>query len=195
MEPMAIRGSCAFRSGNRLARVIRNYQITLLAALGLSIFLIALDASGARAQVGNRNFLQPLIVQDPNPSNDLELVPQWIRFAHGEIYSLPVSLEKQLSDNFSVQVSSFWNDPSLTRKQIAMLEAWAANGAPAGERGDAPPARRWARGWAAFVPTVWRRATVRAGAIASYRSWRCRQWGYCCCWRCRRPMLTLRSQP
>ena len=74
--------------------------------------LIALSAVSARAQVGKRNFLEPLIVQDPNPSNELDLLPGWVRVAHGQAYSLSFSLEKQLSSNFSIQLGSSWNDPS-----------------------------------------------------------------------------------
>jgi hypothetical protein len=112
MAPMTTRSSCGFRSSNRPVRSIRNYHITLLAALGWSIFIVGVDASAAWAQVGNRNFFEPLIVQDPNPSNEFDLVPQWIRFAHGEVYAVPFSLEKQLSANFSLQFSSSWNDPA-----------------------------------------------------------------------------------
>ena len=41
----------------------------------------------------------------------------------------------------------FSNDPSLTDKQIATIESWAKAGAPSGNPQDAPPARKWARGW------------------------------------------------
>ena len=73
---------------------------------------LILSAAAARAQVGQRNFIDPLIVQDPNPSNELDLLPSWLRVAHGEAYSLSFSLEKQLGSNFSLQVGSAWNDPS-----------------------------------------------------------------------------------
>jgi hypothetical protein len=78
----------------------------------LLAFVIGVTAGAARAQVGNRNFFNPLITQDPNPSNEIDLLPQWLRVAHGQVYALPFSLEKQLSDIFSVQVGSSWNDPS-----------------------------------------------------------------------------------
>ncbi len=71
-----------------------------------------LTAASAGAQVGKRNFIEPLIVQDPNPSNELDLLPAWLRYAHGQAYSLAFSLEKQLSPLFSIQVGSAWNDPS-----------------------------------------------------------------------------------
>jgi hypothetical protein len=77
--------------------------------------LVLLTGAAARAQVGNRNFLEPLIVQDPNPSNELDLLPSWLRIAHGQVYSVPFSLEKQLSNDFSIQVGSSWNDPSCEK--------------------------------------------------------------------------------
>ena len=51
-------------------------------------------------------------------------------------------------------IGHFSNDPSLTRKQIATLSAWAAAGAPAGDPRDAPAARHWARGWNIAQPDV-----------------------------------------
>ena len=41
----------------------------------------------------------------------------------------------------------FANDPSLSFAQISLLSAWADEGAPAGNPGDAPPPRKWAMGW------------------------------------------------
>jgi len=41
----------------------------------------------------------------------------------------------------------FSNDPSLTDRQIATLEAWAANGAPEGDKRDAPPPLTFPSGW------------------------------------------------
>ena len=41
----------------------------------------------------------------------------------------------------------FANDASLTSQQIAVISAWVDAGAPAGLPKDAPPPRRWAKGW------------------------------------------------
>ena len=41
----------------------------------------------------------------------------------------------------------FANDPSLTPSEITTLAAWADQGAPAGDTGQAPPAKVWAQGW------------------------------------------------
>lgn len=108
MAPAAIPLSCASRG----ARMTRTYHIPTLVALDVAVFLVVMGASAANAQVGNRNFFEPLIVQDPNPSNSLDILPQWLRFSHGETYAMPFSLEKQLSTNFSIQLSNSWNDPS-----------------------------------------------------------------------------------
>ena len=48
----------------------------------------------------------------------------------------------------------FSDDPSLSQQQIATLSAWAAGGAPAGNRGDAPPPRQWAHGWNIAQPDL-----------------------------------------
>lgn len=93
------------------AREPRFNHVVALAVLELCCLMI-LAPDAAHAQVGKRNFIEPLIVQDPNPSNELDLLPAWQRFAHGQAYSLTFSLEKQLSHDFSIQVGSAWNDPS-----------------------------------------------------------------------------------
>ena len=46
----------------------------------------------------------------------------------------------------------FSNDPSLTPDQIATLSSWADAKAPAGQRRDAPPTRRWVEGWSIPAP-------------------------------------------
>ena len=47
--------------------------LTLISAILIAIPLIAM------AQVGNRNFFEPLITADPNPGNTLDIIPQWTR--------------------------------------------------------------------------------------------------------------------
>ena len=48
----------------------------------------------------------------------------------------------------------FANDPSLTEQQITAISAWAADGAPAGDAGDAPPMKRWPEGWNIAQPDL-----------------------------------------
>jgi hypothetical protein len=42
---------------------------------------------------------------------------------------------------------SFRNDPSLTGQEIAILSAWADNGAPEGNPADKPKSIQWTSGW------------------------------------------------
>jgi mono/diheme cytochrome c family protein len=51
-------------------------------------------------------------------------------------------------------VGKFSNDPSLTDAQIALLAAWAKANAPAGNTGQAPPAKKWADRWTITAPDV-----------------------------------------
>jgi len=51
-------------------------------------------------------------------------------------------------------VGHFANDPSLTDGEIALLAAWAAGKAPAGNSADAPPARKWADRWTIPAPDL-----------------------------------------
>jgi hypothetical protein len=48
----------------------------------------------------------------------------------------------------------FANDPSLSPEEVAILSAWAAQKAPAGNAADAPPPRHWATGWNIAPPDL-----------------------------------------
>ncbi len=52
------------------------------------------------------------------------------------------------------QFGRFSNDPSLTAREIEILQEWASSGARAGDFADAPPARHWAQGWKIPRPDV-----------------------------------------
>lgn len=79
--------------------------------IGLLIALAALPTV-ARAQVGKRNFIEPLIVEDADPSNELDLIPGWVKLSHGTLLSVNATLEKQLSQDFSIQLGDGWNNPA-----------------------------------------------------------------------------------
>lgn len=64
---------------------------------------------GARAQVGQRNFLEPIMTEDPNPSNELELQPQWSQAAGSSNFQFSFSLEKTITSNFSIEVGDAVN--------------------------------------------------------------------------------------
>jgi len=51
-------------------------------------------------------------------------------------------------------IGEFSNDPSLTEEQVALLSAWAAAKAPAGNASDAPPPKQWADRWTIPAPDV-----------------------------------------
>ncbi len=46
----------------------------------------------------------------------------------------------------------FANDPSLSAEEIGTLARWTEENAPAGNPGDAPPARQWTTGWNIPIP-------------------------------------------
>ncbi len=75
----------------------------------------------AQAQVGRRNFIEPLVAEDANPSNELDMIPQWVKLAHGSLLSVSGSFEKQLSRNFSIELGSGWNDPSCQAHRACSL--------------------------------------------------------------------------
>ena len=51
-------------------------------------------------------------------------------------------------------IGTFSNDPSLTEEQIALLSAWAAAKAPAGNPADAPAPKKWADRWTIPAPDL-----------------------------------------
>jgi hypothetical protein len=74
----------------------------------------------AGAQVGKRNFIEPLIVEDPNPSNELDLIPNWVAPAEGSNFSFNFTLEKEISQNLSIELGNAWNDPSCNPDFICL---------------------------------------------------------------------------
>lgn len=51
-------------------------------------------------------------------------------------------------------IGKFSNDPSLSESEIAALATWAEANAPAGNPGDAPPARKWSGRWTIPEPDL-----------------------------------------
>jgi hypothetical protein len=76
---------------------------------------VALSAGVAHAQVGRRNFITPLITEDPNPDNELDLLPGWSRGSNGSDASFTIDLQKTLSENTSIELDQPINDPSRRR--------------------------------------------------------------------------------
>jgi mono/diheme cytochrome c family protein len=51
-------------------------------------------------------------------------------------------------------IGKFSNDPSLNGEEIALLAAWPATGAPAGNPADAPPTKQWSDRWTIPAPDM-----------------------------------------
>ena len=101
----------AVRAAARLTPAVAAFTVlTVLTTLGMATLILAMVPSGACAQVGERNFVEPLITQDPNPSNELDIVPDWVAIRHGNDVAVAFSLEKQFSDDFSLELASGWNE-------------------------------------------------------------------------------------
>jgi hypothetical protein len=65
------------------------------------------------------------------------------------------TLDKSMPPWFAdPHIGHFSNDPSLSAEQIALLAAWAADGALAGNSHDAPTARHWAESWSIAQPDL-----------------------------------------
>jgi len=93
---------------------------------------VAGAASPARGQVGARVFSDTLVTQDPNPANELELLPGWTRGSGQTGLSFSFELEKKLSQNTSLQLSDAINDPTRRRlrattglSNLEVLAKWA----------------------------------------------------------------------
>jgi hypothetical protein len=96
---------------------------------GLRVLLILLVLPAvAGAQVGKRNFIEPLIVEDPNPGNQLDLIPDWVAVAEGSNFSFNFTLEKTLSQNLSIELGNAWNDPSCNPDFICLAAGSSRRG-------------------------------------------------------------------
>ncbi|MGO9452854.1 MAG: hypothetical protein ACLQDV_17735 [Candidatus Binataceae bacterium] len=80
------------------------------------MLLLASIPSVVRAQVGARNFYDPLVTYDANPSNELTLDPGWVRTASGDQAAFSFSLEKEITNNLSVMMGESLSD--VTRRRV-----------------------------------------------------------------------------
>lgn len=68
-------------------------------------------AAAAHGMVGDYTFLEPIVAEDANPKNEMDiLAPSWVRTSEGRQFTLGFSLEKKLSENSSVLIGSSWID-------------------------------------------------------------------------------------
>jgi hypothetical protein len=91
-----------------------------------------LSVHPAHAQVGQRNFLEPIVTEDPNPSNELELQPEWSQAAGSSNFQFAFSLEKTVTENFSIEVGDAVNRLSAQHEEsisgmsnLQILPKWA----------------------------------------------------------------------
>ena len=86
------------------------------AAVCAAVVLTVLGSARiALAQVGRRNFIEPIVTEDSDPSNELEVQPQWYKSRTDSTYSFLFSQEKTLSENFSVEIGEQFNQVSPRR--------------------------------------------------------------------------------
>ena len=79
----------------------------------VGIVLGGLIAARAHAHgvVGERSFIEPFIAEDVNPKNEFVIGrPEWDHSRDGRTLSLGFSLEKKISDRFSLTLDSEWDD-------------------------------------------------------------------------------------
>jgi len=112
-------------------RTCKRTQVRAAAGLAIALWL-ASPASHVHAQVGARNFPDTLVTQDPDPSNELDLLPGIARGSGQNSFSFSFDFEKKLSENTSIQFSQAINDPLRRRLRSAsglsnlqVLPKWA----------------------------------------------------------------------
>ena len=109
---------------------IRSRQLgAVCAAIALALLGVA---RVALAQVGKRNFVEPLVTEDSDPSNEMELQPGWSKSRRGNTYSFAFSQEKTLSHNFSLEIGDEINQVSPRKgpdarglDALELLPKWA----------------------------------------------------------------------
>lgn len=116
------------------AKHIRTSERTIVRiAAGLAIALwIVSSAAAAHAQVGARDFPDTLVTQDPDPSNELDLLPGMASNNGQNSFSFSFEFEKKISENTSIQLSEAINDPLRRRlrsstglSNLQILPKWA----------------------------------------------------------------------
>jgi hypothetical protein len=97
-----------------------------------AVVAAVISARLAHAQVGTRNFLEPIVTEDPNPSNELELQPEWSQAAGSSNFQFAFSQEKTLSENLSIEVGDAVNrysprngEPVGGMSNLQILPKWA----------------------------------------------------------------------
>lgn len=88
----------------------------------MAVLLIATAASNLYAQTGKRVFIEPLVTEDATPDNELELAPGWNREHHASDFNFEGSIEKQITQNISIEVGQAYDSVSRSREHSS--EGW-----------------------------------------------------------------------
>lgn len=114
----------------RARRAIRGCA-RVAAGLAIALWLVSVTRP-AHAQVGARTFPDTLVTQDPNPDNELDLVPGLASGGGSSGFSFSFTLQKKISENVSIQLSDAINDPLRRRlrattglSNLQVLPIWA----------------------------------------------------------------------
>jgi hypothetical protein len=102
--------------------------------LALASMILSLPrTASAHGTVGDYTFLEPIVAEDANTKNELDLLaPSWVRTADGRTFSIGSSLEKKLSNDVSLSIGSSWMDisprsgrPASGFDNLELLPKWA----------------------------------------------------------------------
>lgn len=85
--------------------------------IGVIALLLAASAGGAQAQFTRRDFFTPLVSNDAIPSDQLNLTPWDIEKKNGNNFAMDFELDKKLSQNSDIELSSPLNGFSPTRRK------------------------------------------------------------------------------
>lgn len=103
-----------------------------LAAAFVALTALLAIPSSARAQVGQRNFYSALVTEGADPSNDLTLAPGWVVVNSQTQAAFSFTLEKEITDTFSILMGNSISDASRRRVEtssgidnIEILPKWA----------------------------------------------------------------------
>jgi hypothetical protein len=81
--------------------------------------LLAILSSSSFAQVGQRNFYSALVTAGADPSDDLTLSPGWVTINDSLQAAFSATLEKEITENFSILIGNAISDASRRRVQTS----------------------------------------------------------------------------
>jgi mono/diheme cytochrome c family protein len=163
-SPVAIGGSSRHNSdvpelrilGTPLAQKPGTSVRILRLALALTILFRAPAATRAQDSPANPTFyrdIQPILEQHCQSCHRAGEIGPMPLVTYGQVGPLARAIADSVGSRrmppwfADPSLGHFQNDPSLSPAQINAIASWAAAGAPAGNRHDAPAPRKWVSGW------------------------------------------------